>query len=442
MCTNGHAIRESRIKLMHSDLSIERVIGPLQRQSGISISDESAMCAFNIERKKIASVIAAPDWGGIHAVIERTTPHLAKVGFERVVICPTISDQVSARLEIAGAKIVSYSPQRPRRTLNPLVHLAYLRGFRGDVRNYISLFSRESPDIVEVVGLLNLQPVLAAMRANIPVVWQLHSTLAPIGVRVILGLLSGLCAKVLMTSGAGMISRHGGLWPYKSRIVPFCAPLSVAEFRRNESWRLAARHAWGYAPTDIVVGTLGNRGWQKHHEMLVRVARALKGTDTRLKFAIVGSSLPGNKDRYGKSVEKLVTRLGLHTGGYVNIIDQDRPAPEILNGFDIFALTSVAEGASLVTAEAMATGLPIVSTDVGSLGDNVIPSVNGYLVKIDDVNAMARAIVALLDHKRRKDMGHRSREIVEQRISTEKCTAAHIVAYGMALESGKYESKI
>jgi glycosyltransferase involved in cell wall biosynthesis len=100
-----------------------------------------------------------------------------------------------------------------------------------------------------------------------------------------------------------------------------------------------------------------------------------------------------------------------------------------MNGLDIFALTSIAEGASLVTAEAMATGLPIVSTDVGSLSDIVLPGQNGFLVPVDDIQGMANAIRILLDDDARAQMGQRSRQIIESSISAERCAGAHIQAY-------------
>lgn len=378
------------------------------------------------------SILAAPDWGGIHAVIERTTPYIVSSGFERIVVCPTVNAQVLSRLTTAGAKVISYAPQRPRKTFDPRAHLAYMLHFTGDIRSYVSLLESERADLVEVVGLLNLQPVFAGRRAKVPVVWQLHSTLAPRGVRFALGSLTALYSDVVMTSGAGMISRHGGLSLNRDRVIPFCAPLDLDSFRSNEDSRRVVRRAWGYSEQDIVVGTLGNRGWQKHHEMLVRVAHALRGKDVRLKFAIVGTDLPGNKDYYERSVRGLVLKNGLHLDGYVKIIDQDRSAPEVLNAFDVFALTSVAEGASLVTAEAMATSLPIISTDVGSLNDVVVPDRNGYLVELDDVRGMSEVVVRLLDAEKRREMGWHSRRIVEQQTSIEKCAAAHTRAYEIA----------
>jgi glycosyltransferase involved in cell wall biosynthesis len=163
--------------------------------------------------------------------------------------------------------------------------------------------------------------------------------------------------------------------------------------------------------------------------MLVEVARRLQGTDGRLRFALVGNPLVDNNHIYQETVEEPISRFRLAADGYVQVIEQDRPPNEIMNAFDIFALTSLAEGASLVTAEAMAIGLPVVATNVGSLTDIVKPGLNGFLVEVNDTEAMSQSIAKLLDDDLRAVMGGRSREIVEAEVSDERCAEAHLAAY-------------
>ena len=74
---------------------------------------------------------------------------------------------------------------------------------------------------------------------------------------------------------------------------------------------------------------------------------------------------------------------------------------------DVFVLSSDYEGLPLAALEAMAAGLPILSTDVGGMADIVTD--NGYLVQAGDEKALAEKIICLAsDSSIRKQMGVRS----------------------------------
>lgn len=92
--------------------------------------------------------------------------------------------------------------------------------------------------------------------------------------------------------------------------------------------------------------------------------------------------------------------------------------PEILRGLDCFALPSLAEGISNTILEAMASGLPVVATDVGGNRELIEAGTTGTLVSSGDVQAMAREIVALARNRERaQDMGRAGRLAVERKYS-------------------------
>ncbi len=72
-----------------------------------------------------------------------------------------------------------------------------------------------------------------------------------------------------------------------------------------------------------------------------------------------------------------------------------RDVAEVLRAADAFALTSVSEAASLTLLEAMATGLPVVVTDVGGNPEIVRDRIDGLLVPRGDAAACAAAFVRL-----------------------------------------------
>ncbi len=74
-------------------------------------------------------------------------------------------------------------------------------------------------------------------------------------------------------------------------------------------------------------------------------------------------------------------------------------APDLYRAFDVFALTSKREGISNTILEAMASGLPVVATDVGGNSETVINGQTGILVPEDDPEAVAKALLTYVDDR-------------------------------------------
>jgi glycosyltransferase involved in cell wall biosynthesis len=82
---------------------------------------------------------------------------------------------------------------------------------------------------------------------------------------------------------------------------------------------------------------------------------------------------------------------------------------------DVYALTSHAEGMPLVVLEAMATGLPILATDVQGMDELVADGVNGWRFPVNDAEGLAARLAELIaDPVRRESFGRASRERVQK----------------------------
>ena len=103
---------------------------------------------------------------------------------------------------------------------------------------------------------------------------------------------------------------------------------------------------------------------------------------------------------------------------------------EILRGLDCFVLPSLAEGVSNTILEAMASGLPVIATDVGGNGELVVSERSGELVAAGDVEAMAQRIVAYArDPARATVAGGLGRVLVEQGFSLPAMVAQYQALY-------------
>ena len=84
---------------------------------------------------------------------------------------------------------------------------------------------------------------------------------------------------------------------------------------------------------------------------------------------------------------------------------------ELFRTSDVFALPTRADCYSLVCMEALASGLPVVTTRVGGIPDIVQEGKNGHLVAVDDAKALANALEGLLtEPAHRRQMGVASRQ--------------------------------
>jgi sugar transferase (PEP-CTERM/EpsH1 system associated) len=107
---------------------------------------------------------------------------------------------------------------------------------------------------------------------------------------------------------------------------------------------------------------------------------------------------------------------------------------EIMRSLDCFVLPSLAEGISNTILEAMATGLPVVATNVGGNADLVVDGVTGLLVPSRDPDALAHGLVRLaLDQDLAKRMGQAARLLAEEKFSMASMVATYQGLYDRLL---------
>jgi glycosyltransferase involved in cell wall biosynthesis len=148
----------------------------------------------------------------------------------------------------------------------------------------------------------------------------------------------------------------------------------------------------GYAPADIVVGTVGRLDPVKNQSALIEVASQLAAPYPSLRFAIVGDG------REKQALQYEVDRRGL--GKRVRLIGHRDDIPEVLKTFDLFVLPSLGEGMCNTILEAMASGLPVVATRVGGNPELVEDGITGRLVAPGDVAALTQAVEFYVRHER------------------------------------------
>jgi glycosyltransferase involved in cell wall biosynthesis len=134
----------------------------------------------------------------------------------------------------------------------------------------------------------------------------------------------------------------------------------------------------------MVVLFLGRIGERKGTFDLIRAAERLKAIDVR--FLIAGD---GDVERANAAIRAADLTNQVEVLGWVD----DQRVVELLGHSDLYALPSYDEGLPMGILEAMASGLPIISTPVGGIPDAVIDGANGYLIEPGDSEALADRIL-------------------------------------------------
>ncbi|AFY36334.1 glycosyltransferase family 1 protein [Calothrix sp. PCC 7507] len=184
--------------------------------------------------------------------------------------------------------------------------------------------------------------------------------------------------------------------------------------------RAAARTELGINPEDKVVLYVGRFDPRKGIETIVRALRQSKLYGSKnLKLIIGGGSTPGNSDGDERDrIEGIINELGL--SDFTTL--PGRLSQEILPTYyaaaDVCVVPSHYEPFGLVAIEAMASGTPVVASDVGGLQFTVVSEETGLLAPPQDATAFAEAIDRiLLNPEWRDQLGQAGRKRVIEKFS-------------------------
>lgn len=131
--------------------------------------------------------------------------------------------------------------------------------------------------------------------------------------------------------------------------------------------------------------------------------RKVKRIDDVIKvFNIVQQQLPAKLIMVGEgpereSAEKLVCKLGITDK--VVFLGKSNEVDKILCFSDLFLLPSKTESFGLAALEAMASGVPVISSNTGGIPEVNIQGVSGYLSEVGDVSDMAENAIKILKNK-------------------------------------------
>jgi len=162
---------------------------------------------------------------------------------------------------------------------------------------------------------------------------------------------------------------------------------------------------------------------RKNINLLLRAVALLRRSGQDVSALLLGE--PATPELNGQ-----IAALGLDGHVSVRAHVSRKEMRDCLQTLDVFVLPSHQEGLCIAALEAMACGVPVVSTRCGGPEEFVIPGVTGYLVGADP-QEMASAITSITqDADLRARLSRSARDLVEQRYTHRNVEAVFAQAFG------------
>lgn len=223
---------------------------------------------------------------------------------------------------------------------------------------------------------------------------------------------------------------------WKQRLIEIgCSPDKVKVHHMGidtNAFEFKARSAPEGRARIISVGRLVEK---KGHEYSIRAVRRLVDANIDVEYAIVGGG------PLTERLSELIIELGLEDRVILagEVTHQD--LLKMYEGAHIFMLPSVTassgdmEGIPMVLMEAMAMGMPVISTYHSGIPELVEDEVSGYLVPERDIDRLTDATIRLLDHSDRwPDMGRAGRAKVISEFNLDACNRELVARMSQLLD--------
>jgi glycosyltransferase involved in cell wall biosynthesis len=259
---------------------------------------------------------------------------------------------------------------------------------------------------------------LAARQLRLPVIISaLHSTGWPDGVgrlnRMLTPITDAFIA-VAASHGKYLVEREG--FPAE-RVAVIANGVDTQKYAPMSD-ATEVRRELGIASDAPVVGIVAALRPEKNHELFIEMARRVVSQLPAARFLIVGDG-PCRAD-----LERRCREMSLESN--VLFVGSRNDVPRLLAATDVFALTSHNEANPISILEAMSVGLPVVSTNVGSIHEAVSDGITGNLVPAGNGELLAARVLGLLtDLRKRRAMGTAARNSVVDAWSIESMVSGY-----------------
>lgn len=222
---------------------------------------------------------------------------------------------------------------------------------------------------------------------------------------------------------ASELMRREAVSQAKTTVVNPGIPISEI----NRSCRERVRTELGASENDVVVIGVGRLEAEKNFQCLIDAIGTISESQ-KLKVWIVGEG------SQRKELEEAISRLNLQET--ISLLGYRNDIKDLLVSADMFVLPSKFDAFGMSAVEAMMAELPVIGTIETGLSTVVSANVTGFLVPVDDADALASSIKKLAaDSNLRSSFAHAGREKAVSAFSSDKMAESIVNVYHAVLSS-------
>ena len=293
--------------------------------------------------------------------------------------------------EVGGApRFIEYSGRAWRLPPGPRARVASVPGYLRDYRRFLAT---RSPDLVHANSIISFAEALLAKREGHRVLLHVHEMLPDtLRARAMRRIAWSALDEVVAVSSAS--AERMTLPQRQPRIVyeATSIPENPVEIRAS--------------PAPFVVGTVAVVSSRKGSDTFVEAAAILRERGSDIRFEMVGAPNDALEEAWARSLLQRAEALGIEHTPRADVAAH-------LGSWDAFVLPSRADPFPISKLEAMASGLPVVGTEVDGIAEQVAPGC-GLTVPVSDPAALASSIeqLARASQAERQAMGAAARQRV------------------------------
>lgn len=188
--------------------------------------------------------------------------------------------------------------------------------------------------------------------------------------------------------------------------------VDINKFKPAEDKR-SVKVELGFNPDDIAIVSVGRLYARKGLFTLIESIPAVTKRFPNAKFIISGKGQSDEMHKLITYAEKLGVKNNIIFTGYY----PDKKLPKLYQAADVYAFSTFYEHHPFAVLEALSTGLPVVTTNVGGIHETITNGKNGFMCQPFNAQEFSDSILYLLEHpKEASEMGRLARKTVTEQL--------------------------
>lgn len=390
---------------------------------------------------RVMLLVSNLEIGGAQEIVRTLSEHFLKEGLQPVV-CAFKDGPLRSEIERFGIPVEIV----PDRRYSVVALPRFIKELIRIRRNLLSLVDKYKINVIHTQLLRSLDFLVLSLRLDrkVLVFWSIHNEKFTLreehlprykwllgikkwGHRVLYKIGSRWVSGIIVVAEDVRKEVVGYFGELEGKITLIINSVDINRYQTPGD-RKKIRHELGIDETSPVMALVATFKVQKGHRYLIDAMSIVCEKFPGLHLLFIGDGELRNELKeqvYSLNLEKQIHFLGIR-----------KDVPGLLSASDYFVLPSLWEGLPMALLEAMASGLPVIATDVSGTREVVVNEKSGILVEPGNVSQLADAMILFLsDPDKAKTMGNFGYRRVVEHFSVEKQTRDHIALYHRCLET-------